>query len=489
MNKAQNKKKKSSLEARALIYLFVIFVGVIASAWMYALNLKQTIAAGKNITQVDVRAPIEVERLRNMIESQIADSRSFFLLGSSTLFDEQRKEKQAFNEALSDFEKKFTLPHVPEIIKNIETTQQQLQDIFDQAMKFREQHTESKIVGQFYQSKTIPLRSSINKSLDEIVRLHNTELDRTRAQVKEAAAGAEVQIRPAMTWFTGLVGFLFLSMVLLVLRLLGERKRQVSERDRLYHEAQKAILARDGIIVAVSQDLKDPLTEIIHTADNISSSQSPGEGAESIKSSVTVINGLIKDMNDQAKSDQGNLTLRLDQLGIDVILDDARLMLQALAKQRDIRLQFDSVNPPTLAFFDRERVMRVLSNLVGNAIKFSPRHSKVVVKVRSDQQFVYVSVVDSGPGIPEKQIPVIFDNFWQARDTANQGSGVGLAIVKTIVEAHGGTVRVDSQVGNGSTFTFSLPRRRPVGAQLGKPAPTVKQTPRVQSQEPPTVNP
>jgi signal transduction histidine kinase len=95
------------------------------------------------------------------------------------------------------------------------------------------------------------------------------------------------------------------------------------------------------------------------------------------------------------------------------------------------------------------------------------------VKARSDQQFVFISVKDSGPGIPERQLPELFDHFWQARKTAEQGSGIGLAIVKTIIEAHGGTVTVESHVGHGSTFTFSLPRRRPAGAHLGRPTTSV----------------
>ena len=130
--------------------------------------------------------------------------------------------------------------------------------------------------------------------------------------------------------------------------------------------------------------------------------------------------------------------------------------------------------------------MRVLGNLVGNAIKFSPSHSKVTVKVRSDQQFVHVSVTDSGPGIPENQLPGIFDHFWQAKKTADQGAGVGLGVVKTVVEAHGGTVRVDSHVGYGSTFTFTLPRRRPVGVYVKRPMPIVRHIAR---STPPSLDP
>lgn len=486
----KNKTKKHfSIEVKVLLTFLFIFVGVILTSWKFAVNLRQTIAASNAITQADLRALVEVEHLRNIVESQINDSRSFFLLGSTAILEQQKKEKQIFLESLASFEKQFSLAEVQALVKSINLLEKQQEEIFDQAMKFREKHTEPKIVGQFYQAKMAPIRTHINRALDEIVVLHKAELDRVHARAKEAALGAESQVPQGMTWFTSAIGFLFLGMLFLVLRLVSERNRQVAERERLYQEAQKALQARDEILVAISQDLKDPLMAIVQDAlslENTNDSSSKiNDTMQSINSSVLVIEGLLKDMGDQARADQGSLTLRLDQLAIDIILDDARLMLQPIAKLRDVRLQFDSVNPPTLAFFDRERVLRVLSNLVGNAIKFSPKHSKVVIKVRSDQQFVYVSVVDSGSGIPEGKISELFDHFWQARETAEQGSGVGLAIVKTIIEAHGGTVRAESQLGHGSTFTFSLPRRRPVGAQMGRPAPIVKQAARALASENP----
>ena len=473
MSKNLTKKNNWNIEKKSLIALSIVFVGVIVSAWIYSMNLRKTIQASNAVVNVDVRALIEVERIRNVVESQINNSLTFFLMGSSTLFDEQKKDKQTFTESLANFEKQYSLPQVPEIIKSIDSMQQQQQEIFDQAMEFRAKQTESKIVGQFYRSKVRPIHEQINKALDEIVLLHNAELERARARAQEAALGAEVQIPKGMTWFTVLTGILFLGMALLVMRMLGERSRQLGDRNRLFEEAKKAVQNREEVLAAISQDLKDPLSVIHHASENMKTSfdaNKINENVELIKSSVAVIDDRIKDILDQTKADTGTMTLRLDQLAVDVILDDAKLMLQPLAKQRDIRLEFNSVNPPALAFMDRERVMRVLSNLVGNAIKFSPKNSKVIVKVRSDQQFVFISIKDSGPGIPEKQLSEIFDHFWQARKTADQGPGIGLAIVKTIVEAHGGKVHVESHMGHGSTFTFSLPRRRPVGAHLGRPA-------------------
>lgn len=472
---------KWSIEKKALVALTILFVGVIASSWIYAMNFRQTIVANNAITTVDPTALIELERVRNIADSQVSNSRSFFLLGSSALFDLQKKERQNLIEALASFEKNYNLPQVPQILQQIRTLVQQQDEIFDQAMEFREKKTESKIVGQFYQAKINPLRAKVNDNLNEIAKIHNGELDRAKARAAEAARDAEVRIPQGMTWFTGSVALLFMALALLVLRMLRERSRQVAERDRLFTEAKKAVQDRDEVLAAVAYDLNEPLNTLRDTAESLPSLSKVRpieDSVELMKSSISEIDRIISDIFDQKKADMGELTLRMDQLSIDDLLDTARMALQPLAKQRDIRLQIDSVNPPVLAFFDKERVVRVLANLIGNAIKFSDRHSKVVVKVRSDQQFVNISVADSGPGIPENQRAGIFDNFWQAKKTAAQGPGIGLSIVKTIVEAHGGTVKLESHVGHGSTFTFSLPRRRPVGANIKRASATVRHSPR-----------
>lgn len=478
MDKTHTKnKKKWSMEKKALVAFSIIFAVVVGGAWVYALKLRQTVASNNAVTHVDPAALIEVERLRNLAESQISSSRSFFLLGAKSIFDSQKKDKEVLMESLANFEKKYSLPNIPPIIRRIEEVEKKNDEIFEQAMEHREKKTESKIVGQFYQAKTAPLRTQLNDAFDEIVKLHEAELARAKAEAQEAALKAEVQIPKGMTWFTGSIALLFLGLVLLVIRMMRARDLQLAERNRLFEETKKAVEARDEAIFAVSHDLNDSLKSIAATADRLAHSPqniNVSESGELIRSTVSVIEGLISDIRDQKRADMEGLTLRLDQLSIDEVLESARMLLQPLAKQHDVRIQFDTVNPPVLAFYDRERVLRVLSNLVGNAIKFSPKNSKIVVKVRSDQKFVNISVLDSGPGIPDSQLPGLFDNFWQARKTADKGAGVGLAIVKTIVEAHGGTVQVQSQVGRGSTFTFSLPRRRPVGAQLNKPTSGVR---------------
>ena len=460
-------------ERKLLLVISIIFVSVFIGAWAYALNLRKMIVARNSVVSVDARALVAVEQLRNLSDSQISNGLTFFLMGSSNLFDELKKDKQILTTSLADFEKQYKLPGVTDVIKRIESLRSQQQEFFDQAMEFRSKQTESKIVGQFYRAKTTPIRANLNKALDEIVVMHNADFVRAKSQAKVGTEDIEAQIPEGMAWLTALMSLLFGVMIILVLRMVGVRSRQLAERSRLYEAAKEAIHTRDGLLSAVSQDFIEPLSIINETSQIMKNSRDPNNLKDAIavvESSVVAIEDRVKDIVDQTKSEMGNLNLRVEQAGLDKILDQARLMLEPLAKQKDVRLEFNAVNPPVLAFIDRERVLRVLANLVGNAVKFSPKHSKVIVKVRSDQQFVYVSVKDSGPGIPEKNLPEIFDSYWQARKTADQGAGVGLAVVKTIIEAHSGAVSVESHIGHGSTFTFSLPRRRPTGAQLKKPA-------------------
>ena len=111
--------------------------------------------------------------------------------------------------------------------------------------------------------------------------------------------------------------------------------------------------------------------------------------------------------------------------------------------------------PPVLA--DRERIAQALSNLVGNAIKFSPAGSEVVVRVEVLEREVHFSVTDRGMGMNAEQLLHAFDRFWQSSRTDRQGAGLGLAITKGIVEAHNGRIWAESQPGSGSTFHFTLP--------------------------------
>lgn len=447
-----------------LTALVVLFAGVLAIGWNASVDLRKTVAANAEVMNVDSSALLELERLRGLAESQITNSRAYFLLGSKSLLDKQKDEKQRFRDGMAKFVSENPLPQIADIAAALEKIQTQEAEFFDQGVGFREKATESKIVAQFYQSKMSPLLAQMNELFDKIEKLENEKLAEARTLAIKAGTDAQAQIPRNMIWFMSAVTAIFLATALLVVWLLVTRSQQQKVRDRLYMEAQKSALDRDEVIAAVGFDMKAPLAALGEIAKDL-----PPESAELVGGVVEEINATVSDIVDQKHADLGALTLRLEQLPIAGVLEDARAMLSPLAKRKDITLQIDNVSQSVLAYVDRERVMRVLANLVGNAIKFSPRNAAIQIKVKSDAQFANVSVIDSGPGIPESRLATIFENFWQARKTAEQGPGIGLAVVKTIIESHGGAVKAEKSVVTGGTVvTFSLPRRRPVGAVLKK---------------------
>jgi signal transduction histidine kinase len=127
-------------------------------------------------------------------------------------------------------------------------------------------------------------------------------------------------------------------------------------------------------------------------------------------------------------------------------------MLLPLAQEKSVELVHDIEPglPDVLA--DRERILQVFSNLIGNALKFTPADGRVTLRARREESGVVFSIADTGSGIEADNLPHIFDRFWQAQETRRAGAGLGLAIAKGIVDAHGGTIWAESVPGDGSSF-------------------------------------
>lgn len=466
-----------NLETTILAAFAGILAVLLTTSAASLVTLRETLHSKSDDTSSYVNALVEVEKIRSLIEVKASDARGYFLLGSKALLDEHAQLKTEFATKIAAFEKDHPLPKIPEIMKRLSELEAQQQEAFEQGVQYREKKTESKIVGQFFQSKLMPIRKGMNAALDEIPPIVKQEIDRVKAEAGDVIPRVEAQIVSGASSFTVVTIFLVAGLMLLILRLLFQRSRYRNERLRIFDGAKKAQLARDEMMVAIATDIKEPLDEMARSVDTIETATDPSAvnaAIEKIKVTIGAIENVVQNIVDKAKAEEGNIALRLEQLGVNEFLNDARFMLEPMAKRNDVRLQVDLGNPPVLAFFDRERLLRVLANLVSNAVKFSPKHSKVIIKAKSDRQFAYISVIDSGVGIPAGQQTAVLEDHWQAPKTADQGAGVGLSVAKTIIEAHGGTLKVESAPRSGSTFIVSIPLRRPAGAVLVKPKTTIK---------------
>jgi CheY-like chemotaxis protein len=170
------------------------------------------------------------------------------------------------------------------------------------------------------------------------------------------------------------------------------------------------------------------------------------------------MNRLIQDLLDISSIDAGRLRLEKSRQGVPRMLEEALAVWESLAAQKSLGINCECPSADELDLdCDPNRILQVLNNLVGNAIKFTEPGGSIHVRVEPRANDVCFSVTDSGPGIPEADLPHIFDRFTRASTTARRGTGLGLSIAKGIVEAHGGRIWVESQAGVGSTFYFTLP--------------------------------
>ncbi|MEP6509589.1 MAG: HAMP domain-containing sensor histidine kinase, partial [Gemmatimonadales bacterium] len=139
------------------------------------------------------------------------------------------------------------------------------------------------------------------------------------------------------------------------------------------------------------------------------------------------------------------------------VLTDAIEDQRGLAEEKGLTLTSEWIGEPARIAGDKERISQVFSNLIGNAIKFTPIGGSIVVTGCGNDRFGEFEVTDTGPGITEEHLPHLFNRFWQANRATRTGAGLGLSIAKGIVEAHGGVLKAESEIGKGTKFTFTIP--------------------------------
>jgi signal transduction histidine kinase len=240
---------------------------------------------------------------------------------------------------------------------------------------------------------------------------------------------------------------------------LGRRAGVAMDNARLYDEAQRAIRARDDVLAIVSHDLKNPLEAIyLSSAMLLRTGAAPRlrRHAETIQRSAARMDRLIRELLDLSSIEAGRLVVEPRPEPLDAVVEEALAGLSPLALERGIALAADTGGARDPVRCDRERILQVLSNLVGNALQFTPRGGHVTVRATLAPAEARVEVRDDGPGIPPAQLRRVFDRYWKSG--SRRGSGLGLSIAKGLVEAHGGRIEVESSPGAGSTFRFTLPR-------------------------------
>ena len=245
---------------------------------------------------------------------------------------------------------------------------------------------------------------------------------------------------------------------------LARRAALALENARAYEQARQATRAREEVLAVVSHDLRNPLHAVLLAATVLDEYSGAAKWSErerkqlrAIRSSAQQMSALIRDLMEAAALESGQRALHLEAVEPARLLTDAVELHRGLAQQKGIALEPEAAPGLPAVQADRARLLQVLANLLGNAIKFTPGGGTVTLGAAPREGGVGFFVSDTGPGIAPEQLPHVFERYWRAERGDRQG--LGLAIARGIVEAHGGRIWVQSAPGQGTTFFFTLPLR------------------------------
>jgi signal transduction histidine kinase len=396
-----------------------------------------------------------VERLRWNAALVVSRGRGYLIAGDAELLARVEESKAGFYETLGLIRarEREARPSEIELGRETEHAAGAFMRGQDDLLAARGRSENAKSLVRRFETELWPLRRALDQSLNRLVGSEEAALKERYRDAKEARVRLEHRLY-------GLI-------VLLLLCALGVARTFTRILSRAYGQeatareaAHKALAARDELMGVVAHDLRNPLGAIALKAALLrkrSESERTREEAESIANIARRMESLIRTMLDVATIEAGKLTVSVGTCRAEDLLRETMEVCGPLAAAQHVVLE-QAVRDPGLALqADPERVHQVLSNLVGNALKFTPEGGRVTLSLERDGDMTRFGVLDTGPGIPPENLSRIFERFWKAEGSGKKGTGLGLFIAKGIVEAHGGRIWAESDGSRGARFYFTLP--------------------------------
>jgi PAS domain S-box-containing protein len=345
-------------------------------------------------------------------------------------------------------------------------------------------YTASEVIGRsfeiFYPPEAVA-DGFPKRELNEAARVGRFEDEGWRIRKDGSAFWANVVITPVRDRDARLVGFAKITRDLTARRLAEEQARQLAaeqaanaeaarRNEELHHLnaqlesalalAERSTRVRDEVLAVVAHDLRNPVHTILGAAgvvEIVPDKEAHDRHVQMIQRAAHKMERLISDLLDAASIESGTLSVRKAPVDLGAVVSEVVELLESQARERSIKVDSEVDSGIPLVSGDHDRLIQVVSNLLGNAIKFTPEGGNVRLRVSRMDDQVVLSIADSGIGINPTNLPHVFERFWRADDSSTKGVGLGLSIASGIIEALGGKIWAESEVGVGTTMTFSLP--------------------------------
>jgi len=428
------------------LVLVTVFCGVMA-----VISLQLTTRSAERVTARVINDLHALHQVRLDAEQLVSTSRGYLLTGDEADRDELAMLQKDLDDSLQALRRRNRPELAPGILQIEIAAKEYAQVVGDAVARHTPTSTNNGTVSILEQD-VAPRRHKLQRAVDDLTDLEEDDLTRLSHR-----AGAVVRAVGITTLGAVIIGIAIGGVLAVIItRRLAGSYRAEQETARL---AQEAAWSRKELLDVVSHDLRSPLSSILLGLELIRQDQPDARHVSVISHSAERMQRLVNDLLDASRAEIAQLELDLKPWRPAEILDAAGEQFAELARAAGLQL-CEISNCDDEVVCDRQRVLQVLANLLGNAIKFSRKGEEIVLAANRSRDGVRFSVTDRGPGIPDAEKQQMFEAYRQGAHTSHRGGiGLGLYICKKLVEAHGGTIGVDSKHGEGSTFWFELPRQ------------------------------
>jgi two-component system, NtrC family, sensor histidine kinase GlrK len=473
-----------------IILTSLVIIVVMAGVNLYALfQLRQLTALSANMVTLHYPAIESAKHLLTLFYTQLNSEKKYLVVRDPTFLQHFDEEVEEFHRGLQTLETQERTPQGIKLLKDIKHMQQERLTILHEKLERKSSSPASSSAD--YESRRDALMDRISATLQEFIDLHETGISVGVSRSRESSAQAEAVIEQlvllALVFGIMLAGFASYT-ILRPLRQLQSHIKQIGQgnfrtslnirapselRDlvdavnRMGTKLQELDDMKEEFLAHVSHELRTPMASI-QEGTHLLLDEIPGPLSQEQRTTLRIMADssrrlitLISTILDLSKMNAGMMEYRIVPADIKRVAEMSVKKVQLLADAKHVQLLLETPTRHVWVKADVFRIEQVLDNLLSNALKFSSEGGivKVIMKPDPNLGTLEVSVTDGGPGILAEDLPYIFERFYQGRTKAKQaapGSGLGLALAKNVVEAHGGQIWIESEAKKGTTVRFTL---------------------------------